>query len=34
MKSKKSLIYRIWSRSFRDRGKYNKLKKIKSILNQ
>lgn len=33
MKSKKSLIYRIWSRSFRDRGKYNKLKELKSKLN-
>lgn len=28
MKSRKSLIYRIWSKSFSDKGKYNKLLKI------
>jgi len=34
MKSRKSLIYRLWARSFRDRGKYSKLKTIKSSLNR
>ena len=34
MKSKKALIYRIWARSFRNRGNYLKLKKIKLQLNR
>jgi hypothetical protein len=28
MKSRKALIYRIWARSFRMRGKYSELLKI------
>jgi hypothetical protein len=28
MKSRKALIYRIWARSFRLKGKYEELKKI------
>jgi hypothetical protein len=28
MKSRKALIYRIWARSFRLKGKYIKLKEI------
>lgn len=32
MKSRKSLEFRIWARSFRDRGKYEKLLRIKRII--
>lgn len=34
MKSKKAFIYRVWARSFRDKGKFDKLKKLKLILNR
>ena len=34
MKSKKAFIYRVWARSFRDKGKYDKLKKLKLTLNR
>ena len=32
MKSRKSLIYRVWARSFRDKGNFDKLKKIQSFI--
>jgi hypothetical protein len=32
MKSRKALEFRIWARSFRDKGKYEKLVKVKKIL--
>lgn len=32
MKGRKSLEYRIWARSFRDKGKFKKLSKIKKII--
>lgn len=32
MKSRKSLEFKIWVRSFRDKGKYDKLLKVKKII--
>jgi hypothetical protein len=34
LKSIKSLEYRIWARSFRDKGKYEKLLKVKKIIDK
>lgn len=34
MKSRKSLEFRIWARSFRDRGRYEKLLRIKKIIDK
>lgn len=34
MKSRKSLEFRIWARSFRDKGKYDKLLRIKLIIDK